>query len=149
MIALALFFGWSLFIGGADFLAIHEVQARQLGIVIPVSLGAVPICCVAAYALAVFFLRRIQQPRIRWAAFAAATLLAHLPIILAADFLHKKSMTIPLAAPLTDEGLRQFEEAFHVKSIRSNKAIRVRRGDDSQAMAEFLQKLVAAQNTTP
>jgi hypothetical protein len=146
---LALLFGLSLFIAGTDLLAIQIIRAKQLGIAEPAFLGAIPIACAAGYALVVFFLKRIKTTKIRWAAFVGATLLAYMPIILAAIALEHQLVSIPLAAPLTKESHRKFEEAYHVKWGDTSKAIRVRRGDYSEAMAEFLRKLVATQGEVP
>ncbi len=149
MTAFGLILCITLWIAGVDLLAVESAQAKQLGIEVPKIVGAMPIIVVAVYALVIVLLRKIPREKARWAVLLGATVLAFAAMPLASGSLHQKSVAIPLAAPLSQESLRKFDEAYHVKWIDSGKSIRVRREDYSEALADFLQKLAASPAQAP
>jgi hypothetical protein len=150
MIALAMLFGFCIWINGSTFAAIHGRWAQRLELPGSALIPFVPGLALAAYVLAVIAIHRFKTPWKRWLSFVVATLLGNLVIGYPKELLDRESIRIPVASSLNRESQQSFEARYPVKwvgysSSSDGTCIRVPKDHHSPELAAFVTDLAAHQ----
>lgn len=151
MMALAILFGFNLFMSGGAFAARHGRPAQELGLAGSEWISHVFWIALAGYATAVWAVRRIKRTRTRWIVFGLVTLIAHTVVGYPTFLLDHGSTRIPVEAFMSLESRALFEKRYPVKYVcgsapsHDGADIIVRRDQYSAEMAAFAADLVKRQ----
>ncbi len=150
MMAFAILFGFAILISGNSFASIHGRFAQQLDLPGSTIIPYVPWLAVGFFAFAVSRIRRFPTTWKRWTVFTAITIVLYPVIGYPIFVLERGSVRIPIDNFLSQESQANLKAKYPIKWVSYSASgegtcVRVRRGDYSDSLAQFVATLETRQ----